>query len=481
MEYKLSSGTSWTPAPGTAITGLSWGTYNVRFAAKPGFNPGTAANVVVPIYGNQLAEAKLIFTFDDGWQDNLIYAWPIMDAAGFKGTMYINRDIINGVGPNIMTYENLDTLYSYGWDLGNHTTNHYDNGDRTDATTLALLRSIYLDNQNWLLANNWVRGAYHACYPSGKYSDQLIEILKEIGVLTGRATDESSAGNTQTIPVSNFYKLPVQYVETEQSNLDDVKAAIKYAVDHGTTAILMIHKVQPADGNLVVTTSDFQQIVTYAKGFSDQGSLSVMTMSDWYDEVAPLSGMSSEMTFASTYIADEEPMAEPITLSSIAVKTPAAKLIYTVGDELDITGLVIEGAYSDGSIMDETVTAENVTGFDSTVEAASQALTITVGDQTTAYTVEIKAVPATLSSIAVKTPAAKTVYTVGDELDITGLTIEGTYSDGRKDENVTAQDIIGFDSSAEATGQTLTITIGGQTTFFTVDITAPKLPETISE
>lgn len=48
MEYKLSTEpTTWTPATATKITGLAAGTYQVRYAAKIGYNAGTAADVLV--------------------------------------------------------------------------------------------------------------------------------------------------------------------------------------------------------------------------------------------------------------------------------------------------------------------------------------------------------------------------------------------------------------------------------------------------
>lgn len=80
---------------------------------------------------------------------------------------------------------------------------------------------------------------------------------------------------------------------------------------------------------------------------------------------------------------------------------------------------------------------------------------------------------ATLSNIAVTTPATKLIYTVGDALDISGLVVTGTYSDtSTKVESITADNISGFNSSAPATGQVLTITIGGKTTTYTIDIVA---------
>ena len=61
MEYKLSTGGSYTTATATQITGLVAGTYNVRYAAKTGFNAGADAVVVVAVGANaaQLAPTGL--------------------------------------------------------------------------------------------------------------------------------------------------------------------------------------------------------------------------------------------------------------------------------------------------------------------------------------------------------------------------------------------------------------------------------------
>lgn len=79
----------------------------------------------------------------------------------------------------------------------------------------------------------------------------------------------------------------------------------------------------------------------------------------------------------------------PPTLSSIAINAPASKLIYNVGDSLDINGLVVYGTYSDGSTKKEIITDADITGFDSSVAVSGQILTVTLGDKTVKYTVDI--------------------------------------------------------------------------------------------
>jgi len=81
---------------------------------------------------------------------------------------------------------------------------------------------------------------------------------------------------------------------------------------------------------------------------------------------------------------------EELVLESIAITTPADKLVYNVGDQLDITGMVVTGYYDDGSSKVLPMTEANVTGFDSSAAVASQTLTVTVEGKTAEYTVEIK-------------------------------------------------------------------------------------------
>lgn len=78
----------------------------------------------------------------------------------------------------------------------------------------------------------------------------------------------------------------------------------------------------------------------------------------------------------------------------------------------------------------------------------------------------------TLDSIAITATPAKTLYKVEETLDLTGLVVSGTYEDGSTQEiSVTPEMVTGFDSSAAAVDQVITVTVDGKTTTFTVTIT----------
>lgn len=78
----------------------------------------------------------------------------------------------------------------------------------------------------------------------------------------------------------------------------------------------------------------------------------------------------------------------PAVLENIAITKQPNKLIYTIGEELEITGLVVTGTYSDGSTRIETVTKSNITGFNNQT-IGSQTLTININGKTAYFKVTV--------------------------------------------------------------------------------------------
>ncbi|MDD8048393.1 MAG: bacterial Ig-like domain-containing protein [Thomasclavelia sp.] len=162
-----------------------------------------------------------------------------------------------------------------------------------------------------------------------------------------------------------------------------------------------------------------------------------------------------------------------ITAVSIALKTAPTKNKYVVGETtVDATGGVITVTYDDGSTKDMPVTDAMVSGLNTSAVTTNQSLTITFNGKTCTYNVDVVAKIA--DSIAMKNNPTKTTYIEGQELDLTGGSIEVTYNDASKgtinlsDAGVT---VTGYDKTK--TGQqTLTVTYEGKTTTFKVNVIA---------
>ena len=169
----------------------------------------------------------------------------------------------------------------------------------------------------------------------------------------------------------------------------------------------------------------------------------------------------------------------PVVLESITVTAPT-KTTYTVGDTLDLTGMVVTANYSDGSTADVTATAAVDTTVLGTVGTAT--VTVTFEDKSATFTVTVEAVPVVLETITVTAPT-KTTYTEGDTIDLAGMVVTANYSDGSTADVTTAATV---DASVLNTVGTVTVTVTyeGKSATFTVTVEAkvvePEEPEDIA-
>ena len=127
-------------------------------------------------------------------------------------------------------------------------------------------------------------------------------------------------------------------------------------------------------------------------------------------------------------------------VSSIAVTTNPDKMVYTVGENFDPTGMVVTATYGDGSTRPVSgYTTEN----DVNMPIGENTITISYKEggvtKSTTLTVTVKA---PLTGIEVNTESAKMEYAHGENFDPAGLVVTATYSDGTK-EDVTGYTVEG--------------------------------------
>lgn len=154
-------------------------------------------------------------------------------------------------------------------------------------------------------------------------------------------------------------------------------------------------------------------------------------------------------------------------LTHISVGKMPNKLQYIEGQALDLTGLVIYAHYNNGDV--EEITDYSVSGFESV--PGVQTVTITYGITCTVFEVTVK--EKTLVKITIKKEPTKTRYLEGENLDLTGLEVEGHYNNGTT-ELLTNYTVSGYD--ANSTGSSfITVNCGGKTARFQVFVEAKSL------
>ncbi len=148
--------------------------------------------------GDFKAPKKSVFiTFDDGWRDNIVYAYPILKKYNLKATIFLVTEWINKASEKkeefisskhnfckkivqtnpakvVMNWDEIEKCKDI-FDYHSHTATH---------------RDFYYEKLSWQedLAQSYKTieqrlgiKEKHLCWPRGKFNDKLIKLAQEIG------------------------------------------------------------------------------------------------------------------------------------------------------------------------------------------------------------------------------------------------------------------------------------------------------------
>lgn len=152
----------------------------------------------------------IIITFDDGYKDAYTAAFPVLKKYELIGTFYIIRDYVGR--ENRLTVEQIDEMKKAGMEIGSHSMSHPD------------LTKISLDEAQSQIFDSREQ-ATTFCYPSGKYNQTVVELVKQAGYSTAVTTKIGLARET-----SNLLELPRVRVEnvSPQALMDKISYAQEF-------------------------------------------------------------------------------------------------------------------------------------------------------------------------------------------------------------------------------------------------------------
>lgn len=185
-----------------------------------------------------------------------------------------------------------------------------------------------------------------------------------------------------------------------------------------------------------------------------------------------------EFGLASTHVGQDsahDSMFENVTDEAILGLNPAYNW-FVVDRAALIEAVARAEAIDTTPFTDESVTAADLPGAIAAAKAILEQREATQAEVDDA-TAALDAAPGKLvekrklTGIAIAAPPQKLLYLPGEPLDLAGLAVTASYSDGTSEPvAVTAENVSGFDSAAPASGQTVTVTHEGLSATFTVDV-----------
>ena len=170
-------------------------------------------------------EGKVVgITFDDGYQNNITNALPVLQAQGFSSTCYAVSGLLGktnvwdkGLGiaqTPLMNESDIRLWVSAGQEIGSHTRQHVnllttdDAGCRVDmALGKTGLESVIGQPVD------------HFCYPYGHYEPKHVAMARELGFVTATTTQRSRClaqtdlQQLPRVPVLRSTSLPVFWLK----------------------------------------------------------------------------------------------------------------------------------------------------------------------------------------------------------------------------------------------------------------------------
>ena len=155
----------------------------MAYLAEEGFNTIDLYDLILAVTDKRALPSKpVILTFDDGYVDAYLNAYPILEEFDLMGNFFIPTEFVDRGFPDYMSWEMIEEMSAAGHRMESHSKTHPD------------LRGKSYDDLIWELLGSQETLAAHIgytprffVYPSGRYEEATIEALRELdfwGALT---------------------------------------------------------------------------------------------------------------------------------------------------------------------------------------------------------------------------------------------------------------------------------------------------------
>ncbi len=220
--------------------------------------PGRAHALTV----NPSAQAKVSFTFDDGYKSALTKAAPVLNEFGFKGTEYVITNYASNTSRvNYMRWNEIQQLQNqYGWEIGSHTVSHPLMTTVTDQEKERQVR----DSKAALTANGI--NATSFATPYGDYNNSVISIAAKY-----YASHRGFWDTGYNAWPNNDYLIRDQQVQSGVT-VNQVKAYIDQAKANGQWLVLVFHNIKDTPStnpqDYEYGTQQLREVAAYVKSLS---------------------------------------------------------------------------------------------------------------------------------------------------------------------------------------------------------------------
>lgn len=113
-----------------------------------------------------------VITFDDGWGDNYVHAFPLLRQHGLTATIFLATGLIGR--PKMLTWEQVREMETAGMHFGSHTVTH---PVLTHLPEPAIREELSESRER--LRREVARPSRWFCYPKGAYNAAALRVARE--------------------------------------------------------------------------------------------------------------------------------------------------------------------------------------------------------------------------------------------------------------------------------------------------------------
>lgn len=159
----------------------------LAYMREAGYTSITLAELANALfYGLPLPDKPVIMTFDDGYEDNFVHAFPLLQKYGFVGSFAVVTGFLDHAG--YMTWDEVRQMADAGMEFASHSANHVDLGAAAPDQAAAELR-----DSRKAIQEKVGRPAQALVYPYGEpfahgsveAQDRVTELLRQEGYVLG--------------------------------------------------------------------------------------------------------------------------------------------------------------------------------------------------------------------------------------------------------------------------------------------------------
>ena len=161
---------------------------------------GKSMGDLVPYLTGEKRGKVFGITFDDGYENNLRCALPVLQRYGFTSTCYVvanqigksnSWDLERGVAQvPLMSVSQLQEWIAGGQEVGSHTLNHANLSGLQEAEQQVEIAQSKVQLENTIRQRG---GVQHFCYPYGGLDSSAVNAVRAAGYLTATTTARGRA------------------------------------------------------------------------------------------------------------------------------------------------------------------------------------------------------------------------------------------------------------------------------------------------